>query len=252
MQTEQKSFWEHLDDLRAVIIRMIVAVAVAACTCFVMCDTLFDFVFAPASSDFLLYRLLPALAPEDTGGAALINTSMTGQLMTHLKVSGGMGIVVAMPIALWMLANYVRPALYANERRAMGTTFLWGTLLFYAGMGIAYGLVFPISYRFLLSYSVSESVTNMITLESYIDNLLVICLLMGILFELPVVTYALSRAGIVSASGMRHYRRHAILGIVTLTAIATPTTDIATLALVSLPIIVLYEASILVIRSKKH
>ncbi len=126
----------------------------------------------------------------------------------------------------------------------MRTAFTWGTILFFLGVAIAYVLVFPLAYQFLASYEVSDEVENMFTLGSYIDNLSLLCLLMGVFFELPIVAVLLGKLGLITSSLMKEYRRHAILAIVILAAIITPTTDVFTLALVSLPICVLYEVSV--------
>ena len=146
------------------------------------------------------------------------------------------------------MATYLLPALYVPERRIFIPSLVCGSLLFYVGMAVAYFLVFPLAYRFLIDYSVAIEVDNMITLQSYVDTLLILIIAMGLLFELPVVAFALGRLGIVNRGLMRQYRRHAVLIIVILAAIITPTTDALTLVLVSLPIIVLYEVSIFVVR----
>lgn len=245
--SDEKTFWEHLDDLRALLVRALLVVAVATVVCFCLKDEIFDFVMAPSRPDFILYRLLSGLEPPDIGGG-LINTRLSGQLMMHFKVALGSGLCLSAPVVAWMVARYLAPALYPGERRAMGGAFLWGGALFVIGAGMAYVLIFPLAFRFLATYEVSPAVTNMITLDSYVDNLMLLCLLMGVLFELPVVARMLSNLGLLTAPLMRRYRRHALLAIVTLAAIITPTTDALTLALVSLPVWLLYEASVLVVK----
>lgn len=242
-ENTDKSFWEHLDDLRALLIRLLLVVAAAVVVCFCLKDELFAVILAPSHTDFVIYRLLSGLGEPDLP-AGLVNTSLGGQLMTHFKVAIGAGIVVSAPIVIFLIARYLAPALYPNERKAMTGAFTFGTVLFYAGMVTAYFIVFPFAYQFLAAYEVSADVTNLFTLESYIDNMLMLVLLMGVLFELPVVAVLLNKVGIVSADLMKRYRRHAILAIVTAAAIITPTTDIFTLGIVSLPICMLYEMSI--------
>lgn len=241
--SEDKTFWEHLDDLRALIVRILCVVGVAVVACFCFKETLFGVVLAPAHEDFFLYRLLSGIT-QPSLPSGLINTGLAGQLMTHFKVATGAGIVVSAPIIVYMMARYVAPALYPGERRALRLAFGWGTLLFLLGMFVAYSLVFPLAFQFLANYEVSGEVTNMFTLDSYIDNLLLLCLLMGVLFELPIVAIILGKLGIVTSALMKKYRRHAILAIVTVAAIITPTTDIFTLTLVSLPVYLLYEVSV--------
>lgn len=243
----EKTFWEHLDDLRGLIVRSLVVIGVLTIVCFCLKDELFAIIMAPSSPDFFLYKIFSGLTPPDiTGG--LINTRLSGQLMVHFKVAFGAGLCCSAPIVAWMVARYLAPALYPNERRIMSSVFIWGGLLFVLGVTLSYVLIFPLAYQFLATYEVSPVVTNLISLDSYIDNMLMLCLLMGVLFELPVVAKLLSKMGLLTRGVMRKYRRHAILVIVTLAAIITPTTDALTLALVSLPVWILYEASILVVR----
>lgn len=242
-----KTFWEHLDDLRALLLRSLAVVAVAAAVCFCFKDELFAVVLAPLSPDFLLYRLLGGFAPPELG-TGLVNIRLSGQLMMHLKLALGAGVCCSVPVLAWLGASYLGPALYPRERRALGGAFAVGGALFALGVSVAYVLVFPLAYRFLTGYEVSASVTNMITLDSYVDNMLTLCLVMGVLFELPVVARVLSSVGLVDRGLMRRYRRHAIVCIVTLAAVVTPTTDALTLALVSLPVWLLYEASVLVVK----
>ncbi|MGN0029393.1 MAG: twin-arginine translocase subunit TatC [Marinilabiliaceae bacterium] len=239
----KKSFWEHLDDLRALLFRLLAVLCVATIACFCLKDELFSVVLAPSKPDFLIYRLLSGLGTPNLP-AGLVNTTLGGQLMTHFKVAMGAGVVISAPIGIYIIARYLAPALYPKERRAMTAAFTWGTLLFFAGMVTAYLVVFPFAYQFLANYEVSPEVSNLFTLESYIDNLLLLVLLMGVLFELPVVAVLLNKVGLVSAGLMKRYRRHAVLAIVTASAIITPTTDIFTLSIVSLPICLLYELSI--------
>ncbi|MDY4173749.1 MAG: twin-arginine translocase subunit TatC [Bacteroidales bacterium] len=247
MAEPEKTFWEHLDDLRGLLIRIVAVVSALSVICFCFKDELFGIVMAPSHPDFVLYRVLGGLIPPSIEGG-LINTSLSGQLMMHFKVALGAGVCLSAPVVIFMVARYLSPALYAQERRAMTAVFVWGGLLFAVGAAVAYVLIFPLAYQFLMTYQVSPDVQNMINLQSYIDNLLLLCLLMGVLFELPVVARVLSALGLLTRGVMRRYRRHALLAIVTLSAIVTPTTDVLTLALVSLPVWLLYEASILVVR----
>lgn len=257
----EMTFWEHLDALRRVLFRIVVALVVLTVTMFVLKEWLFDIVFAPSHSDFVLYRGLSWLSQAVGLGASdvqnfsvnLINTQLTGQFMAHLRVSFYGAAVVGIPYVLRQVFGFVAPGLYANERRSIGRALTWGTLLFALGVLLNYFLIFPLSFRFLLLYEVDPSVSNLIELSSYLDTMLILTLMMGLMFEIPLVCILFSKMGIVSGSMMRKYRRHAILGIVALAAIITPTTDVFTLAMVSTPIYVLYEAGVLVVmrREKK-
>jgi sec-independent protein translocase protein TatC len=150
-----------------------------------------------------------------------------------------------------VLFGFVAPALYDNERRYATLLCGSGYLMFMLGTVINYLLIFPLTVRFLGTYQVSPDVANMLTLQSYMDTLLTMSLVMGIVFELPVVSWILGRMGLVNAQMMRSMRRHAIVAILIVAAIITPTTDAFTLFVVALPIWLLYELSILIVRSAK-
>ena len=252
MQGEQKTFWEHLDDLRVVIFRIVACLAVLSVVLFCLKDYLFAIVLAPSKADFVLYQVLTALAPPDMGpeqfSSQLINTELTGQFMIHLQVSFYGALILGSPFVLWQVFNYLSPALYNNERRLLFGVITSGSLLFFIGVALSYFLIFPLSFRFLVLYQVSEEVSNMIQLSSYIDTMMLLSLMMGILFELPLVAILLAKFGFIGSALMSRYRRHAILAILIVAAVITPTTDIFTLLIVSLPIYVLYEASILAVR----
>ena len=182
---------------------------------------------------------------------SLVNTDLEGQFSIHIKVALYAGLVVASPYTVYMLLRFVAPALYDNERRYTYRVVAGGYLMFILGMLLNYFLIFPFTFRFLGTYQVSSEVANMITLESYMDTLLMMSLMLGILFELPMICWLLGKLGILTASFMRRYRRHAIVAILAVAAVITPTSDIFTLLLVSLPIWLLYEASIFFVPKAK-
>ena len=155
---------------------------------------------------------------------------------------------MALPYIIYVLFGFVAPALYDNERRYATLLCGSGYLMFMLGTVINYLLIFPLTVRFLGTYQVSPDVANMLTLQSYMDTLLTMSLVMGIVFELPVVSWILGRMGLVNAQMMRSMRRHAIVAILIVAAIITPTTDAFTLFVVALPIWLLYEVSILIVR----
>ena len=135
-----------------------------------------------------------------------------------------------------------------NEKRHAAPIIIWGTLLFVLGVLMNYFIIFPFAFRFLDSYQVYAEVHNQISLSSYISNLLMLSLLMGILFEIPIVNYLLAKAGLLQAETLKKYRRHAIVAIAIVAAVITPTGDAVTLTLVTVPIYLLYEASIIIVR----
>lgn len=241
---EQMTFWDHLDVLRASIIRVLVAAAVMGVGVFFLKDKLFDLVLWPRDSDFPTYRLLGA-APFDL---KLINTELTEQFMIHMKVSLVVGLMVASPYIIYILFKFISPALYDNERRASVRLVGAAYGMFMVGIVVNYFLIFPLTVRFLGTYSVSTEVETLLTLSSYVDTLLLMCLVFGIVFEIPVIAWLLARFGMLKASWMSQYRRHAIVAILVAAAIITPTADIMTLIVVSLPIWLLYEVSIWIVR----
>lgn len=238
------TFWEHLDVLRGSIIRMLIASAIAGIAAFCLKEELFSLVLAPCNSDFFTYRMLRT----EPFSIHLINTGLTEQFMIHMKVALVAGILCASPYLLYVLFRFISPALYDNERRCSVRITVAAYVMFILGTAVNYVLIFPLTVRFLGTYQVSDAIDNMLTLSSYTDTLLMMSLAFGIVFEIPVVSWLLARAGMLRAEWMRRYRRHAIVAIMIISAVITPTSDIFTLAMVAAPIWLLYEFSILIVR----
>ena len=243
MENETGTFWEHLDVLRSVILRSLAVTMVFGIIAFCMKDLLFEVVLAPRSSQFITFRMMDA----DAFNVHLMNTGLTEQFMTHMRVALYAGLLCAAPYILFELFRFVAPGLYANERKAALWMVSSGYVMFMLGTLLNYLLIFPLTVRFLGTYQVSSDVDNMLTLQSYIDTLISMSFMMGIVFELPVVCAILGKLGIINRPLMGRYRRHAIVAILVVAAIITPTTDIFTLCIVSLPIWLLYEISLLVV-----
>ena len=242
------TFWDHLDELRGVIVRMLLVIMLVATVAFVMKDELFTVVLAPRTSDFITYRLM-GVEPFEIH---LMNTGLTEQFMVHLKTAVYAGVLVASPYIIYLLFGFVAPALYDNERHFAMLLCASGYLMFMLGTVLNYLLIFPLTLKFLGTYQVSEDVANMLTLQSYMDTLLMMNLVMGIVFELPVVSWLLGRMGVINATMMQAMRRHAVVAILIVAAIITPTTDAFTLFVVALPIWLLYELSIVIVRMTKQ
>ena len=238
------TFWDHLDELRSVIIRVLVVTVVAAAVAFCLKDELFAVVLAPRTSDFITYRLMGV----EPFSIHLMNTGLTEQFMIHLKTAMYAGLLAASPYVIYQLFRFVSPALYDNERKYATMLVGSGYVMFMLGTALNYLLIFPLTVKFLGTYQVSEDVANMLTLQSYMDTLIMMSLVMGIVFELPVVSWILAKMGLVNASLMKAWRRHAIVSILIVSAIITPTTDAFTLFIVALPIWLLYELSIVIVR----
>ena len=244
-ETPTMTFWDHLDELRSVIIRTLVVTVAAAAVAFCLKEQLFDIVLAPRTSDFITYRLLGV----EPFSIHLMNTGLTEQFMIHLKTAMYAGVLIALPYTVYLLFGFVSPALYDNERKYATLLCTSGYLMFMLGTLLNFFLIFPLTVKFLGTYQVSPDVANMLTLQSYMDTMLMMNLVMGITFELPVVSWILGRMGLINAQIMRAMRRHAVVAILVVAAIITPTTDAFTLFIVALPIWLLYELSIFIVKS---
>lgn len=253
--TSEKTFWEHLDDLRGTIVKILVATFASAILLFLCKEELFNIVLAPKNSDFISYRLLNDLLQtlhfevEDTGFSVnLINTQLASQFTLHIKVAFILGLMVVLPYILYQLFLFIAPALYQHEKKYVRGIVVGGYFQFIIGTLLSYFVIFPLTFRFLGTYQVSEEVANIINLESYIDTFFMLNMMMGIVFEIPVISWLLAKLGVLTSRFMSQYRRHAIVATLILSAIITPTGDAFTLALVALPIYILYEISIWVIK----
>ena len=238
------TFWDHLEELRRVLLRCIVVVALFDILAFLFKDEVFWIIFAPKSPDFL--PCLFGSSPE----VQLINTELTRQFIVHMMTSFYVGIIVAAPYIIFELYRFISPGLYEKERRYTTPLVISSYLMFMVGILFCYFILFPITFRFLANYQVNDSIQNLISLESYIDTLVFLSLAMGIVFEIPILSWLLGRLGILHRGLMQQYRRHAIVIILLVAAIITPTSDAITLCIVSLPMYLLYEVSILLVPRK--
>lgn len=242
------TFWQHMDVLRSCLIRMIIAAVAAGVVAFCMKDALFNIILAPADSSFFIYHWLGG----QPFSLQLINTGLTEQFVIHVKVAAVVGALAASPYLLYTLFGFVRPALYANERRASVRLVTAAYVMFIIGVCLCYLFIFPLTVRFLGTYQVSSAVSNMLSVSSYIDTLLMMSLVFGVVCELPVVSWLLARMGMLRAEWMSRFRRHAVVVILIVAAIITPTSDMFTLLIVALPIYVLYEVSIWIVRLQEQ
>ncbi|MDR1678744.1 MAG: twin-arginine translocase subunit TatC [Prevotellaceae bacterium] len=259
---KELSFWEHLEDLRKTIFSILVVLIVVMIVIFVNKELIFNIVLAPQKDDFIIYRLFCRLAEwtsiaeicPESFRVELINTQLASQFFIHLSVSFCMALVLSFPYILYQLFRFVSPALRDSERRYSFGVICYSSLLFYMGVLLNYFLIFPLSFRFLGTYQVSSEVVNLIDLSSYINTLILLSLMIGIMAELPVLSWLLGKLGLLSAAFMRNYRRHAAVIILIIAAVITPTVDIFTLFLVFSPIYLLYELSIFVVArtAKQH
>ncbi len=244
---DEMSFWDHLEELRWCLLRVVIAFVVALVGCFVILPSIFDSVIlGPAHADFFLYRWLGFVygAAEDVD---IININVTSQFMTHISVSMWMALLLVFPYLMYQIWVFVRPALYTREVRGVRSAFLGGTGLFYLGCAVGYLIVFPIIFKFLTGYRVSGMVENQINLNSYMSLLLSMVFVMGLVFELPSLAWVLGKLGVVSRELLKSWRRYAVVVLLVLAALITPTGDPFTLMVVFLPLYGLYELSVLVV-----
>ncbi len=254
--TGEMSFLQHLEALRWHLVRSAIAVAVLAVLAFFFKEIIFDgIILAPKNPDFPTYRAMCKLGKflhleeELCIGKIqfrLQNIELSGQFTTHMMVSFIAGLLLASPFVFYELWKFIRPALHDKERSYAGGIVIYASLLFILGILFGYYVLTPFSVNFLGTYQVSAEVENIISLESFISTVTTMTLISGIVFELPVVIYFLTRFGIITPSFMRKYRRHAVVLILILAAVITPSADITTMLLTAMPLYVLYEASIFV------
>lgn len=249
----QLTFWEHLDELRSIIFKILLVAVVGAVAAFIFKDFIFSIVFAPKSNDFITYHWLDKLggifSDDNMEGfsVSLINTGLAQQFIVHMKTALCFGVLIASPYIIYQIFRFVSPALYEEERKYAVNVVGGGYVMFMIGVLVSYFLIFPLTFRFLGTYQVAGDVENLISLDSYMSTLILMCLSMGIVFELPVVSWLFAKLGFLHASFMRKYRKQAIVIILIAAAIITPTSDVFTLLAVSLPMYLLYEVSILLV-----
>ncbi|MEQ8909114.1 MAG: twin-arginine translocase subunit TatC [Vicingaceae bacterium] len=249
------SFLDHLEVMRWHLIRMVIAIMIFTVLAFLFKDFVFDtVVLAPAFDNFITYQLFCKFSHFLSLGDKLcfqelpfnlINLTMAGQFTMHILVSFVAGVIVSFPYLLFEFWQFINPALKQGEKSYARGLVFFGSLLFLTGVAFGYYLITPLSVQFLGGYRVSELVLNQISLKSYITTVTTITLACGVLFQLPIIVYFLSKAGLVTPQLMRTYRRHAIITVLILAAIITPP-DITSQVLVAIPLVFLYEISILI------
>lgn len=250
------SFWEHLDELRGTLGRIMLSVVLLGAVAFFFKDELFTTILAPKNSDFITYRILnrvgnmyAADAQIESFSVKLINTQLAQQFVIHIKMAMYAAFMLVFPYALYELFRFVSPALHIQERKYAFRVIGSGYVMFMLGAALSYFLIFPLTFRFFGTYQVSAEVENQIVLDSYIGTMMMLNLMMGIIFEIPVLSWLFAKMGFISASFLREYRRHAIVILLVIAALITPTADVVTLLLVGLPMYLLYEVSIVVVAS---
>lgn len=257
----EMSFLEHLEELRWHLVRSFLYVLVFAILAFVFKTILFDVILlGPSNPGFFTNRLLCNISESLHMPALCINQvqlkfqniNMSGQFTTHIMIAFVSGIVAAFPLIFWEFWRFIRPALYQREIEHSQGAIFFASSLFTLGILFAYYIICPLSVHFLGNYQVSDKVENIVNLGSYISTVSSIVLAAGVLFELPIFIYFLSKVGLVTAEFLRKYRKHSIIVSLLLAAIITPP-DVISQVLVCLPLILLYEAGIIIaVRVEKN
>ncbi len=257
---DELTFWDHLDELRVMLFHVIGAWCILGVAYFIAMPYLFDnVILAPCYDDFVFYRFLHWIGDvfnlsgdffTEEFHVDLINYNLAAPFFIHITTAFWMSVVTTVPYLFYEIWKFISPALYNNEKKGVRKALGLGTIFFFMGVVVGYFLVYPLTLRFLSTYELSSAIENHLSLNSYIDNFMMLVLCMGLAFELPLITWLLSLMGLISRSTLKQYRRHAAVAIVILAAVITPTGDPFTLTAVALPLYLLYELSILMIKDK--
>ncbi|GHT78562.1 Sec-independent protein translocase protein TatC [Bacteroidia bacterium] len=258
MGVEEMSFWDHLEELRWTLLRTVIALLVFAIIGFSFMPWIFDhIIMAPCKSDFFLYRwmcdvtksvsFLPDFC-DINADIQLININLASQFLTHMSTSFWFALILTCPYVMFEIWRFVSPALYENEKRNVRWVFLFGTVMFFIGCLIGYGMVFPMTLQFLYTYQLSATIENQLTLTSYMDNFITMVFVLGLIFEMPLLSWLFSKFGLLKRSFFKKYRRYAIIILLVAAAVITPSSDPFTLSIVFFPLYLLYELSAMFVK----
>lgn len=246
-QEVEMSFLDHLEVLRWHLVRSAIVISAVTILAFINKSFVFDkVVLGPMHPDFFTYRVMCRISELiciDEIPFILMNINMSGQFTNHIFVSIIAGIIVSFPYVCWEIWRFVKPALHAKESKYASGVVFFSSFLFMSGVLFGYYVIAPLAINFLGSYQVSEKVVNQINLGSFMSTVASVSLACGLIFELPIVTYFLTKLGIIGPQIMRKYRKHALVVTLVLSAIITPP-DVISQVLVAMPLLVLYEISI--------
>jgi sec-independent protein translocase protein TatC len=253
-KANEMTFWEHLTELRKRLIRVLLAVMTLSVVAFIYSRFIFDkILLAPKSSDFITYRWLCSLGKLlhvdslclQKMNLEIINLNLSGQFMTDMTISMFAGVLLATPYIFWQAWQFIKPALYEKEQRYARSAVFVMSALFFIGVLFSYFFMVPWTLNFLGTYQVSSSVSNQIALSSYISTVVSVILSVGAVFELPVVVFVLAKIGIMSSDFLKRNRKYAFVIVLIVAAIITPP-DVFSQIIVTMPLWLLYEVSILV------
>ena len=258
-QQGEMSFWDHLEELRWTLFRCVIALVVFTVGGFVFLYYCWDsVVFAPLFPDFILYRLLCKITmsvpfvPDfcDLKEIKIFNVDLTSPFFTHMSTSFWLALLMTFPYLVYEIWKFIRPALYPHEKKSVRWVFSFGTVMFFIGCAIGYFLVFPLSLQFLATYRISAVLDEQTSLESYLNSFLLLVFVMGAMFELPLLSWFLSKVGLLKRSFFKKYRRYAVVGLLIAAALITPSGDPFTLSVVFFPLYGLYELSAFLVKKE--
>ena len=257
-KNDDMSFWDHLEELRWTLFRSVFALLIFTVAGFFVLPYLFDSVILkPCYSDFYTYKWMckvSALLPffpdfcDQHFYVETVNIKLATQFFTHMSTSFYLALLLTFPYLVYEIWLFISPALYPNEKKNTKGAFLGGTVMFFIGCAVGYFLVFPMTLRVLATWEISKTIGHQVSLESYMDYFLMMIFMMGIVFELPLLSWLLSQIGILKRSFFRKYRRYAVVALLIAVAVITPSGDPFTLAVVFFPIYGLYELSAFVVK----
>lgn len=251
---KEMSFLGHLDELRQRLFKIAIAVVAVAIVAFFFKDFIFDvIIFGPKDPNFITYRFFCNVSRYFGGEGLCIDQipfviqsrTMSGQFNAHMWTSVIAGFIIAFPYVLWQLWLFISPALYEKERKYAASFVLISSFLFFVGILFGYYVITPLSVNFLGAYRVSDQVLSNIDIDSYMSLLRTSVLVSGVIFELPIIVYFLTKMGVVTPSFLRTYRKHALVLVLIIAAVITPP-DVVSQIIVAIPILLLYEISILI------
>jgi sec-independent protein translocase protein TatC len=263
---KEMGFFDHIDELRKHLFRSVLTVVVFATIALFNSKFVFDkLLFGPVKSDFITYRVLCSLSnkirpllcdlssflcPQEglcfkDINITFLNTALFGQFIAQLQICILLAFIFAFPVCVFEVWRFVKPALSETEAKKSGRVILFSSLFFAAGVLFAYFLIIPFSLSFATSYVVSDQIENRFTFDNYVGFVSIMLLASGVVFELPMVVYLLAKMGLLTASFMQQFRRHAFVVILIVAAVITPSPDMFTMMVVAVPIYFLYEISIL-------
>ncbi|MBL0098429.1 MAG: twin-arginine translocase subunit TatC [Bacteroidetes bacterium] len=253
-EPHEMTFLDHLEALRWHLVRSAAVILVIAIVAFMNKEIVFDgIIMAPKNTDFLTYRVLCDLSARynldmclDKVDFSVVNLNISGQFTTHMWIAFMAGFVLGFPYLIWEIWRFVKPALSAKEIKYSKGIVFFTSLLFMLGISFGYFIITPLSINFLGNYKVSEEIANSISMDSYINTVTVLSMSTGIVFELPMVVYFLSKLGVLTPAFMRQYRKHAMVLNLIIAALITPSPDITSQLMVAIPLFLLYEISIYV------